>query len=60
MLMKLLLFNLPIIRRQETGQIVRAIRQVFTFLELLESYFAEKAESVITPRRVCAKAKRKI
>ncbi|CAG8760744.1 21346_t:CDS:1, partial [Gigaspora rosea] len=42
MLMKLLPFDLPIIRRQTTGQIVRAMRQVFTFSELPESYFAEK------------------
>ncbi|CAG8821214.1 23183_t:CDS:1, partial [Gigaspora rosea] len=42
MLMKLLPFDLPIVRKQETGQIVRAMRQVFTFSELPESYFAEE------------------
>ncbi|CAG8814949.1 23065_t:CDS:1, partial [Gigaspora rosea] len=42
MLMKLLPFDLPIVRRQETGQIVRAMRQVFTFSELPETYFAEE------------------
>ncbi|CAG8767468.1 15893_t:CDS:1 [Gigaspora rosea] len=41
MLINLLPFDLPIIRKQEMGQIVRAMRQVFMFSELLESYFAE-------------------
>ncbi|CAG8565219.1 21470_t:CDS:1, partial [Gigaspora rosea] len=42
MLMKLLSFELPITKRQKTGQIVRAIRQIFTFSELPDIYFTEK------------------
>ncbi|RIB23068.1 hypothetical protein C2G38_2172332 [Gigaspora rosea] len=42
MFQNLLPFKLPIKDRKETGQIVRAMRQVFTFTQLPEEYFANQ------------------